>query len=150
MPKYIIWEIYVLKTYFPYEYCLLCPSSWVLQDFKLGPIVIEKFKFSPDSLKNPEHQFLDRFYFRINYNVNWFLVTITDFNGLRKIFEKMYRKVKSIEIWPRYRAKSVSHNFHFPDSPSQPHFHYYLWSVQPRTTQSTFPKALMLSNVHWP
>ena len=32
---------------------------------------------------------------------------ICHFNGLRTSFQTMYRKVKSIEIWPRNQAKTV-------------------------------------------
>ena len=70
------------------------------KDFKLGLIVIEKF--SQDSLKNAKHQFSDRFYFITFTNVNLFLVAIADFNGLGKTFKQPYRKLKYIEIWPRY------------------------------------------------
>ena len=40
------------------------------KDFKLGLIVIKKFNFSQESLKNAKHQFLDRFYFITFSNVN--------------------------------------------------------------------------------
>ena len=55
--------------------------------FKLGLIVIKKFKFSQDSLKNAKHQFSDRFYFITFTNVKLFLVTIADFNWLGKTFK---------------------------------------------------------------
>ena len=38
--------------------------------FKLGLIVMEKFIFPQGSLKNAEHQFLDRFYFITFPNVS--------------------------------------------------------------------------------
>ena len=39
-------------------------------DFNITFIVIEKFKFCQDSLKNSAHQFSDRFQFNIFLNVN--------------------------------------------------------------------------------
>ena len=94
-------EIYCIKEIF---------SSWLLsvmssKDFKWGLIVIKKFKFSQGSLKNADHQFPDRFYFIPFTNVNWFLVTISHFNGLRKSFQMLCWKFKSIEIWLRNREK---------------------------------------------
>ena len=94
MPKYVIWEI----RYGAHEYCLLCMSS---KDFKQAFVEIEK----EGSLKNAEHQFSVRFYFITFPNVNWFLVTISHFNGLKKSFQMLYRKLKSIQNWSRNRAK---------------------------------------------
>ena len=71
-----------------------------LRDFKLGLIVIEKFKFPQGSLKNAEHHFSDRFYFITFTNANRFLVTIADFNGPKKTFKNPYYKLKSIKLWP--------------------------------------------------
>ena len=45
--------------------------------------------------------------------LNWFLVTISHFNELRKSFQMLYWKLKSIEIWPRYREKQFCTFFIF-------------------------------------
>ena len=66
-------------------------SSIVITGFK-------KFHFPQGSLKNGVLHFSDRFYFITFPNVNWFLVTIAYFNGLRKSFQILYRKLKPFRI----------------------------------------------------
>ena len=86
-------------------FCIWPLSVMSSKDFKLGLIVIEKFKFSQGSLKNVAHQVSDKFYFITFTTVNWFFVTIAYFDRLRKTFENPHCKLKSIEFWPRYGIK---------------------------------------------
>ena len=107
----------------------------------LGLLVIEKFNSSQGSLKNAEHQFLDRFYFITFTNVNWFLVTIAYFNRLIKIFQRPYHMLKSIKIRTRYQGKICLGISNFKTShPHRVFLHFTSRARVSRTTQSTFPR----------
>ena len=86
-----------------------------LRDFKLGLIVIEKFKFPQGSLKNAEHHFSDRFYFITFTNVNRFLVTIADLNRLKKKAVSHAKTHQDLAVQFRKTYSGISHFQNFSD-----------------------------------
>ena len=74
-------------------------------------------------------------------NLNTIKLIISHFNGLRKGFKIMYRKLKSMEIWPKFKARNRLGHFGFCWLSRQMVISRSVactWSLSPQNTKSNF------------